>query len=349
MGLIESARAILWARRRSPDQPVFGVALGHERFAPDELIKQAVEAERAGFDAIACSDHLAPWWADGDPAPNNSGNAWVWLGAVGNATSEASIGTAVTGLAGRYNPVVLAQQIATLEILNPGRTFLGVGSSEAMNEIPAGVEWPSVVEQLERMEEATEIIRRLLEGETVTFSGEHYRTRDARLYSLPERRPPIYMSAFGEQAAEIAGRQADGVWTLADPRQAPGVIAGYRRSCEDAGREPGEIILQSLFSWAEDDDTALESAREWKATQVDEHYTHPIHDPAEIQANGHEVSDDEFKAGAIIGSDPSAHVRKIKAIQAMGATAVMLMNCSGADPLGALRTYGREVLPQLRD
>jgi coenzyme F420-dependent glucose-6-phosphate dehydrogenase len=349
MGLVESARAVLWARRRSPDQPVYGVAVAHERFAPDDLLTQAVEAERAGFDAIACSDHLAPWWADGDPVPNQSGNAWVWLGAAGQATSEASIGTAVTGLAGRYNPVVLAQQIATLEVMNPGRTFLGVGSSEAMNEIPAGVEWPSVGDQLRRMEEATEIIRRLLDGETVTFEGEHYRTRDARLYTVPERRPPIYMSAFGEQAAEIAGRQADGVWTLADPRKAPAVIAGYRRSCEDAGREPGEVILQSLFSWAEDDDTAFESAKEWKATQIEEHYTEPIYDPAEIQANGRDFSDTEFKAGMLIGSDPASHVRKIKAMQAMGATAVMLMNVSGADPVGALRTYGRDVLPELRD
>ena len=198
------------------------------------------------------------------------------------------------------------------------------------------------------MEEATEIIRRLLDGETVTFDGAHYRTREARLYTLPERRPPIYMSAFGEQAVEIAGRHADGIWTLADPRQAPGVIAAYRRSCDAAGREPGEIILQGLFSWADDDDLAFESAREWKATVVDEHYTEPIYEPAEIQANGRAVSDAEFKAGAIIGSDPAFHVRKIKAIQAIGATAVILMNVSGADPLGALRTYGRDVLPELR-
>jgi len=47
------------------------------------------------------------------------------------------------------------------------------------------------------------------------------------------------MSAFNEQAAEVAGRLADGVWTLGDPRQAPGVIAAYRRGSEEAGREPG--------------------------------------------------------------------------------------------------------------
>jgi len=348
MSIVESARGVLWARRRQPEDVMFLCALAHERFPPEELLGQAVEAERAGFDGVCCSDHLAPWWEDGDPAPAESGNAWVWLGAAGQATSTVSIGPAVTAIVHRYNPVVVAQQVATLERLCPGRAFLGVGSGEAMNEVPAGFEWPSVGEQLERTEEALSIITRLLDGETVTHAGRHFRTRDARLYTLPERRPPVYLSAFGEQAAEIAGRHADGVWSLADPRVVPGVIAAYRRSCEKAGREPGEIILQAPVSWAAEDDEALASAREWKATLVDEHYTEPIHDPAEIQRNGREISDAAFKASAIISSDPDSHVRKIKVIQAMGATAIVLMNVSAADRRGALRVYGERVLPQLR-
>jgi coenzyme F420-dependent glucose-6-phosphate dehydrogenase len=349
MSLIETARGLLWARRRAPEQPAYGVGLAHERFPPDDLLHQAVEAEEAGFDAVCCSDHLTPWWPAGDPAPNNSGNAWVWLGAVGQATREVSLGTAVTGIIHRYNPVVVAQQIATLEVMNPGRAFLGVGSSEAMNEIPAGFDWPPVAEQLERTEEALQIITRLLAGETVSFTGKHFSATNARLYTLPERRPPVYMSAFGEQAAEIAGRHADGLWTLADPMQAPGVIAAYRRACEESGREAGEIVLQSLFSWAEDDEAALAGAQEWKATMPAHLYTDPIHEPAEIQAQGREISDRKFKASAIIGSDPESHIRRIEAIGQMGATAIVLMNVSGDDPHGALRVYGEEVLPQVRE
>jgi coenzyme F420-dependent glucose-6-phosphate dehydrogenase len=350
MGLVESVQSVLWARRRQPDDVVYGVGLAHERFAPDELLRQARAAEQAGFDIVACSDHLAPWWEDGDPAPANSGNAWVWLGAASQVVHSASLGTAVTAVIHRYNPVVVAQQIATLEILAPGRAFLGVGSGEALNEVPAGMDpFPSLAEQQERMEEAVLIIRRLLDGETVTFDGNFFKTREAKIWSLPARRPPIYMSAFGEQAAEMAGRIADGVWTLADPRQVPGVVAGYRRGCEEAGREPGEIILQALFSWAEDDDTALESAKEWKATLPPEHYTEPIYKPADIQANGRDVSDKTFRAGGIISSDPKTHVRKIKLIREMGATAVVVMNTSGADPEGAIRMYGEHVLPELRD
>jgi coenzyme F420-dependent glucose-6-phosphate dehydrogenase len=348
MGVIEATRGLLWARKHSPDKPAYGVSLAHERFRPDELLTQAVAAEEAGFDAIACSDHLAPWWPAGDPAPNNSGNAWVWLGAVGHATRGPSLGTAVTGAIHRYNPVVLAQQVATLEVMNPGRAFLGVGSSEAMNEIPAGLEWPSIAEQQERMSEQLEIVTRLLRGETVDFTGKFFKTRAARLYTLPDRPVPVYVSAFGEDAARIAARYGDGLWTLADPMQAPKVIGAYRTERDRLGKEPGEIILQALFSWAEDDNTAFESAREWKATLPGELYTDPIFEPAEIKAKGDDVSDKEFKAGSIIGSDPASHVRKIKAIGELGATAIFLMNCSGADPLGALRVYGAEVLPELR-
>jgi coenzyme F420-dependent glucose-6-phosphate dehydrogenase len=156
------------------------------------------------------------------------------------------------------------------------------------------------------------------------------------------------MSAFGEQAAEIAGRLADGVWTLGDPRQAPGVIAGYRRGAERAGREPGEIVLQTLASWAETDDAALDGSREWKGTLVDAHYTEPIADPAEVGRNGADVSDATFEAMAIVSSDPDTHVKRIRMLEKMGATAVCVMNVSGADPHGTIRTYGERVLPALR-
>jgi coenzyme F420-dependent glucose-6-phosphate dehydrogenase len=177
----------------------------------------------------------------------------------------------VTAIVHRYNPVVVAQQIATMESLYPGRAFIGVGSGEAMNEVPAGMRWPPVFEQLDRTEEALTIIKGLLDGETVDFEGRYFRAKRSRLYL--DRRPPIYMSAFAPRAAEVAGCLADGVWTLADPLKAPAVIPAYRRSAETAGREPGEIILQALASWAADDDAALQAAREWKGTLVDENCT----------------------------------------------------------------------------
>jgi hypothetical protein len=92
MDIMESVRAVRWARKRQPDQVAYGIALGHERFGPRELLDQAVVADRAGFDLICCSDHLAPWWDPAQGTPAHCANAWVWLGAVGQATSEASLG-----------------------------------------------------------------------------------------------------------------------------------------------------------------------------------------------------------------------------------------------------------------
>jgi coenzyme F420-dependent glucose-6-phosphate dehydrogenase len=165
----------------------------------------------------------------------------------------------------------------------------------------------------------------------------------------PERRPPVYFSAFHEQAAEVAGRLADGVWTLGDPRKAAPVIAAYRRGAEEAGREPGEIILQTLASWGGTDDAALDGSREWKGTLVDEHYTDPIADPAEIGRRGKELSDSTFESQAIVSADPDTHVKKIRMLEKLGATVVCVMNCSGADPHGMLRAYGEHVLPALRE
>src|SRR4029079_2959409 len=115
MGVLAPLRGLLWARKRRPEQVAYWVSLAHERFGPADLLRQAVEAEQAGFDGICCSDHLEPWWAPDAATPAACGNAWVWLGAVAHATTRAALGTAVTGVVHRYNPVVLAQQVATLE------------------------------------------------------------------------------------------------------------------------------------------------------------------------------------------------------------------------------------------
>ena len=318
--------------------------LATEQFPPSDIVRQAVGVEEAGFDALNTSDHFQPWWE-----PGEAGHAWVILGAIGNATGQIPIGTGVTAPVFRHNPAVTAQAFATLEQMFPGRAYLGIGSGESLNESPVGMDWPPVAEQVERMDEALEIIGRLFDGERFDHEGRYFRTKQAYLHSRGERRPPIYVSAFGPSAAGVAARRADGVWTLADPERAPKVIEAYKAACDDAGKEPGEVILQSGFSWAEDDDAALEACRVWKGAQPDEYYTDDWHIPEEMYRHGEEeFSDEEFKEAYIVSSDPQAHVERIRAVEQMGATVVCLQNASGADPHGALRVYGEKVLPALR-
>jgi coenzyme F420-dependent glucose-6-phosphate dehydrogenase len=321
---------------------IYGCA--HEQFTPEGLLEQAVEAERAGFDAICCSDHLQPWWEPGEAA-----HAWVWLGAAGQATERAAIGTAVTPPGPRYHPVLIAQAWMTLERLFPGRPFLGIGSGESLNESPLGSRWPGPGAQVQRLDEALEIIDRLFAGERLSFDGEHFQTHDAILHTRAERRPPVYVSAFGARAAGVAARRGDGLWTLADPEMAPQVIEAYREAAREAGREPGPVILQAQFSWAESDEQALEGARVWKAAQADEFYTDDWHDPREMQEHAERhVSDEELLEAVIISADPAEHVRRIEQVAEIGADRITLMNVSGADPLAAVRTYREAVLPKLR-
>jgi coenzyme F420-dependent glucose-6-phosphate dehydrogenase len=325
-----------------PDTRYF-FACAHEQFPPDDLLLQAVEAERAGFDGIGCSDHFQPWWE-----PGESGHAWVWLGAVGQATERVPLGTAVTPPGQRYHPALIAQMLTTLERLNPGRAYVGIGSGESLNESPLGMDWPPVSEQVDRMEEGLEIMHRLFDGERVS-GGRYFKTKDAVLHTRAERRPPFYVSAFGKRAAGVAARLGDGLWTLADPEAAPPIIDAYRAACDDAGREPGEILLHAGFSWASDDEAAFEGSKVWKAAFPDEFYVDDWHDPKAMQEHAQaNVSDDEFREGFLIGSDTEAMAERVREIEKMGATIVVLMNISGADPHGAIRAYGSEVLPALR-
>ena len=322
----------------------YWVQLATEQFPPSELVEQAVEAERAGFDGLNVSDHFQPWWE-----PGHSGQAWALLGAIGQATDAIAVGTGVTAPVHRYHPAVVAQFGATLQELFPGRGFLGIGSGESLNESPAGMDWPDTGEQVRRMEEALDIIDRLLDGERVDHEGRFFQTKGAYLHTRGSERPPVYVSAFGPDAAGVAARFGDGLWTLADPESAPDLIEIYKSEREAEGKEPGEIILQAGFSWAGDDDAALEGARVWKATQPEEYFTDDWHDPRQMYEKAErEVTDEEFKQSYIIGADPELHVERVREIERLGATIVCLQNGSGADPLGALRTYGEHVLPALR-
>ena len=318
--------------------------LATEQFAPSSIVRQAEAAERAGFEAVNVSDHFQPWWE-----PGHSGHAWVMLGAIAQATELVRVGSGVTAPVHRHHPALVAQAFTTLEELVPGRAFLGIGSGESLNESPVGMDWPPVGEQIERMDEALEIIDRLFDGERLDFDGDFFRTKGAFLHTRPERRPEIYVSAFGPRAAEVAARRGDGLWTLADPESAPEVIDAYRAARDELGKETGEIILQTGFSWAEDDDTALEAARVWKGTQPKEFYSDDWSDPTEMQRHAAEqVSDEEFKQAYIVSSDPEVHAERIREIEQLGATVVCLQNASGAAPEEAFRVYGESVLPALR-
>jgi coenzyme F420-dependent glucose-6-phosphate dehydrogenase len=184
------------------------------------------------------------------------------------------------------------------------------------------------------------------------MDGGWFRLKEAKLYTRAEGRPRLYVSAFGPQAAEIAARHGDGLWTMGDPETAPEVIAAYREACDRHDREPGAIILQAAFDLAADEQAAIECSRKWKATQLAEVYRDDLHDPAEMLAKADaEMSDEEFaKEGFIVGADPQEHIERIREIEEIddAVTAVVLQLIGDADPMGSIRRYGEHVLPALR-
>jgi len=324
--------------------PEFWFAGSTEEFTPPQLVAQARAAEEAGFDALGLSDHWGPWFPDGEGA-----QAWVTLAAIGQATSL-PLATGVTPIQHHYHPGVVAQAFMSLEALYPGRVTLGVGSGESVNESPLGLDWPPVAEQHERFVAGLQAIRRLWDGERVTMDGGWFALQQARLFTRAAGRPRMIVSAFGPKAARIAAEHGDGLWTLGDPEQAPPVIEAYREACEELGRAPGTIVLQSGMAWARDRDAVVRGARRWKPTQLPQLYTDDIADQEEMQRLADaEMTDEQFaREGFVVSEDPDEHLERVREIAELGADAVCLQLIGQADPAGTIRLYGERILPALR-
>src|SRR6185503_16104945 len=117
-----------------------GYWASQEQYSMQQLIDFVKEAERAGFE---------------------SNLTWVWISAIAERTKKMKFITGVTAAVYRYNPGLIAQAFASLDVLYPGRIGLGVGSGEAMNEVTLGFDWPPAEIRVERTVESIQIIKKL--------------------------------------------------------------------------------------------------------------------------------------------------------------------------------------------
>jgi coenzyme F420-dependent glucose-6-phosphate dehydrogenase len=326
----------------------FWFAASTEEFAPSQMLEHAQAADAAGFEAVGSSDHFAPWFPGGQGA-----SAWVFLPAAGQVVSGGKpLFTSVTPVQHHYHPALIAQYFMGLEELYPGRAVLGVGSGEALNEVPMGLDWPDPDDMLERFDRGLEAIHRLWNGETVTMDGGWFELREAKLYTMAPSRPRMIISAFGPRAAAIAGKYGGGLWTLGDPEAAPKVIEAYRTACADHGTDVGEIVLQAGFHLGEPEDEVIKSTKKWKTTQFPDYYVGDHHDLAKMAVEAEQrMSDEEFAhEGFLVGSDPGEHIERIREMMSIdGVTVVCVQGIGDHDPLTSIRRYGDEVLPALRE
>jgi coenzyme F420-dependent glucose-6-phosphate dehydrogenase len=325
-----------------------GYKASAEQFDPVTLLEYSVEAERAGLEIVAVSDHFQPWRHTGGHSPA----ALPWLAAAGQRTERALLGTSVLTPTLRYHPSVIAQAFATLGCLSPGRVFLGVGTGEAMNETPVtGGEFPGRKERRLRLAEAIELIRRLWAEERVDFEGEWYRTAKATIYDRPAEPVPIFVAASGPLAAKLAGRVGDGFICTSgkDPALYDELLGKVAEGAEQAGRDPAAIrrMIEVKVSYDRDRELAFTNTHPWAALALKPEQKEGIEDPIEMERVA-DANLDQAPSRFICSDDPDEIVAGIARYAELGFEDLVL-HAPGPDQGRFLEQFGADVLPRLRD
>lgn len=177
----------------------FGVSVRRAKDGPDWREK-ARRAEALGYSVFLVPDHLS------DILP-----PWVALTVAAEAAPTMRVGTFVLNNDLRH-PALVAREAAALDLLSEGRVEVGLGAGHMEAEYEQiGLRFEPNSVRVERLGEAVAIVKRLLAGEEVTFSGDHYRLRDHSVSPRPVQtpRPPLLLGGNSRSLLELAGREAD--------------------------------------------------------------------------------------------------------------------------------------------
>lgn len=312
-----------------------GFALSSEENGGKELVRQAVMAEEAGFKYAGISDHFHPWLDSQGESPC----VWPVLGGIASSTDRIELGTMVTCPTVRTHPAVVAQAAATVAEMMPGRFFLGLGSGENLNEHITGVGWPRAGLRIEMLEEATQIIRRLWSGENVSYDGMYFTVSNARIYSLPDVLPPIYLAAAGPRAARLAGREGDGFISTSPKRE----LVDAFQSEGNRGPRLGQLAI----SVAASEEEAVERARRiWPTAALNGSFKQELPLPAHFEEATSNVTKEQVAQSVICSSDPQKHIDAIREYEEAGFTRVYVHQI-GPDQQRFIDLYTGEVMPAL--
>ena len=322
----------------------FAYFCGHEQWHPEKLLEHSRLAEQAGFDMLVVSEHFHPWVDDSGAA----GFAWSTIGAMAAVTSDVEFATGVTTPLFRFHPGVVAQAAATLDRLSGGRFNLGVGTGENINEGPLGYEFPGYGERAARMGEALEIMRRLLDGEKLTYPGEHYQTDRAKLYSPPLGPVPIWLAAGGPKSAALAARKADGIVTsVKDPAVTIERVLDPARAAAEAADRPTPQVLATRWSvLAGSEDEAWEALHPWRGLRAPGRLE--AVDPLDLRERADQLPREEILSRYSIVSDPDEIVETYRPLVEACAADVVTLQMASVDQESLIEMLGREVLPKLR-
>jgi coenzyme F420-dependent glucose-6-phosphate dehydrogenase len=318
---------------------MIGFHCAHEQHAPSQLLKYAVAAEQAGFQAGMCSDHFAPW----SVAQGNSGFAWSWLGAALQATGL-SFGT-VNAPGQRYHPAIIAQAAATLTEMYPDRFWLALGSGEALNEHITGGAWPDKPRRRARLREAVDVMRALFAGETVTHSG-LVEVSEARLYTRPKQPPALFGAALSAASARWVGSWADGLITVSLPaRELSEIVTSFR----EGGGEGKPMFLQAALSFEATEEASLAAAYSgWRTNVIPSgDFKADTRSPELFDAAASFVRPEDMRSGVRVSADPGQQRAWLQADRELGFSRIYAHHV-GMDQLRFIERYSQAVLPEFR-
>jgi coenzyme F420-dependent glucose-6-phosphate dehydrogenase len=292
-----------------------GYHASHEQFAPSDLLRYTKLAEATGFACAKSSDHFHPW----SQSQGQSGFAWTWLGAALEAT-RFPIGI-ISAPGYRYHPAILAQAIATAGEMYPGRTWVALGSGEAINEAITGAYWPDKPERNAQLAECVEIIRALLAGETVTHRG-RITVVEARLYSRPQESPALFGAAVTAETARWCAGWADGLLTTGrDAEALRPIIDAFR----DGGGEEKPVHLQAALSWAPTEEQAYRNAMDqWAACCVGGEVSWDLRRPSDFDTLAKAVTPDAIDRCVNVSADIRRQTAWIESLAELGVEEIHL-------------------------
>ena len=219
----------------------FGAAFWINRTSWPDLQAACRAAEAAGWDSLWIDDHLLA--DEGDPRDAKF-EGWATLSALAVLTTRVRLGLLVGANTFR-NPGLTAKLATTLDHLSDGRAVLGLGGGWFEKEHEAfGIDFGAGFgERLDRLDEATGLIRRLLDGETVTHRGPAYAMTEAVCEPRPiQARLPILIGGSGpRKTLRTTARYAD-LWNgYGSPERIAEVSAVLEERCHEVGRTFAEI------------------------------------------------------------------------------------------------------------
>lgn len=322
----------------------FAYFCGHEQWHPEQLLEHGRLAKEVGFDMLVASEHFHPWVDD----HSASGYCWSTLGGLTQAAPGLHLATGVTTPLWRFHPALVAQAAATVDRMSGGRFNLGVGTGENINEGPLGYHFPKYKERSERMSEALDIMRRLLDGEKLTYEGKYYQCDRAKLYSPPTGPVPIWLAAGGPKTATLAGQKADGVIVSVKDPQATfeQVIEPARKSAAEAGRPEPKVMASRWTILANNDDQAWEALTSWRGLRAPGRLE--AVDPKDLRERADELPREDI-LGRYSQCKTAADIIEVyrPLVETVGADVITLQMAS-IDQEKLIRMLGEEVLPELR-